>query len=92
MDLVALTWGPDDGPIALCLHGFPDTAHGWRKVAPTLVASGYRSRSVKDELRDNLRRKLAAGEPLFPGVLGYERTVVPGAGTGRIARHPTRPP
>lgn len=42
VDLVALTWGPDDGPIALCLHGFPDTAHGWRKVAPALVASGYR--------------------------------------------------
>ncbi|MET0897253.1 MAG: alpha/beta fold hydrolase [Mycobacterium sp.] len=38
----ALTWGPADGPLALCLHGFPDTAHGWRKVAPLLVAAGYR--------------------------------------------------
>ena len=33
-DLKALTWGPPDGPIALCLHGFPDTAYGWRKVRP----------------------------------------------------------
>jgi pimeloyl-ACP methyl ester carboxylesterase len=41
-DLKALTWGPPDGPIALCLHGFPDTAYGWRKVAPRLVESGWR--------------------------------------------------
>ena len=41
-DLKALTWGPPDGPVALCLHGFPDTAYGWRKVAPRLVESGWR--------------------------------------------------
>jgi pimeloyl-ACP methyl ester carboxylesterase len=42
VDLKALTWGPADGPIALCLHGFPDTAYGWRKVAPRLVEAGWR--------------------------------------------------
>ncbi|ORA78137.1 alpha/beta fold hydrolase [Mycobacterium malmoense] len=42
VDLKALTWGPHDGPIALCLHGFPDTAYGWRKMAPRLAASGWR--------------------------------------------------
>lgn len=41
-DLKALTWGPADGPIALCLHGFPDTAYGWRKMAPLLAAAGWR--------------------------------------------------
>lgn len=41
-DLKALTWGPSDGPIALCLHGFPDTAYGWRKIAPRLAESGWR--------------------------------------------------
>ena len=41
-DLKALTWGPSDGPIALCLHGFPDTAYGWRKMAPRLAESGWR--------------------------------------------------
>ena len=41
-DLKALTWGPPDAPIALCLHGFPDTAYGWRKMAPLLVAAGWR--------------------------------------------------
>ncbi|MGI9124808.1 MAG: alpha/beta fold hydrolase [Mycobacterium sp.] len=48
VQLRALTWGPADGvsgaerPIALCLHGFPDTAYGFRKLAPHLVAAGYR--------------------------------------------------
>lgn len=41
-DLKALTWGPPNGPIALCLHGFPDTPYGWREVAPRLVESGWR--------------------------------------------------
>src|SRR5258708_33716536 len=41
-DLKALIWGPPDAPIALCLHGFPDTAYGWRKVAPLLAESGWR--------------------------------------------------
>lgn len=42
VQLRALTWGPADGPIALCLHGFPDTAYGFRRLAPHLVSAGYR--------------------------------------------------
>jgi len=42
VQLRALTWGPQDGPIALCLHGFPDTAYGFRRLAPHLVDAGYR--------------------------------------------------
>jgi pimeloyl-ACP methyl ester carboxylesterase len=42
VQLRALTWGPADAPIALCLHGFPDTAYGWRKVAPALLDAGWR--------------------------------------------------
>ena len=42
VQLRALTWGPADAPIALCLHGFPDTAYSWRKVAPALVNAGWR--------------------------------------------------
>ncbi|WP_313674244.1 alpha/beta fold hydrolase [Mycolicibacterium sp.] len=42
VQLRALTWGPESGPIALCLHGFPDTAYGFRKLAPHLVSAGYR--------------------------------------------------
>ena len=42
VQLRALTWGPADAPIALCLHGFPDTAYGWRKIAPKLADAGWR--------------------------------------------------
>jgi magnesium chelatase subunit I len=38
---------------------------------------GDRPRSVKQEIRDNLVRKLQAGEPLFPGIIGYDDTVIP---------------
>lgn len=31
------------GPLALCLHGFPDTAHGWRHLLPELARAGYRA-------------------------------------------------
>ena len=42
VQLKALVWGPDKGPIALCLHGFPDTPYGFRKIVPQLVDAGYR--------------------------------------------------
>src|SRR3954447_16802351 len=42
-----------------------------------LKASGYRPRSVKEEMRANLIRKIAAGEEIFPGIVGYEETVLP---------------
>ena len=51
-----------------------------------LKRSGYTSRSVKDELRGNLIRKLAAGETLFPGIIGYEDTVVPQIVNAILAR------
>jgi len=42
-----------------------------------LNASGYRSRSVKEELRQTLIHKLETDEPLFEGIVGFEETVVP---------------
>ena len=42
-----------------------------------LRASGYTSKSVKQELRDNLVTRLKAGAPLFPGIIGYEDSVLP---------------
>ena len=42
-----------------------------------LRASGYEGKSVKQELRDNLVARLKAGAPFFPGIVGYEDTVLP---------------
>ena len=42
-----------------------------------LRSSGYQVRSVKDEMRQNLIRKIRRGEDLFPGIVGYEDTVIP---------------
>jgi magnesium chelatase subunit I len=52
-----------------------------------LRASGYRPLSVKQEIRRNLRAKLEAKEPLFPGILGYDRTVIPGVVNALLAGH-----
>ncbi|MCW2785533.1 MAG: putative alpha/beta hydrolase [Marmoricola sp.] len=40
--LRALTWGPQQGPLAVLLHGFPDSAHSWRHLGPALAAAGWR--------------------------------------------------
>jgi pimeloyl-ACP methyl ester carboxylesterase len=42
MSFGALRWGPDDGPLALCLHGYPDTAWTWRHLGPALGEQGWR--------------------------------------------------
>ena len=52
-----------------------------------LAASGYRIKSVKDEMRHNLIAKLPLGEPLFPGVLGYDETVVPQVQNAILSKH-----
>jgi magnesium chelatase subunit I len=52
-----------------------------------LRASGYRPRSVKDELRANLIARIRAGEDLFPGIVGYEKTVIPQLENAMLSRH-----
>jgi pimeloyl-ACP methyl ester carboxylesterase len=37
-----LEWGPADGPLVVALHGFPDTALTWRRLAPLLADAGWR--------------------------------------------------
>ncbi len=46
-----------------------------------------RGRSVKDEMRANLIRKLESGETIFPGIVGYEDSVVPQLVNAVLARH-----
>jgi pimeloyl-ACP methyl ester carboxylesterase len=39
----ALAWGDPDAPLALLVHGYPDTAHTWRHLGPHLAANGFRA-------------------------------------------------
>ena len=52
-----------------------------------LIESGWTSRSIKDELRTNLVSALERGDDLFPGVIGYDDTVVPEVVLAVIAGH-----
>jgi magnesium chelatase subunit I len=52
-----------------------------------LRAAGYPDRTVKDELRGNLLAKLGRGEDLFPGILGFDDTVIPALERGILAGH-----
>lgn len=52
-----------------------------------LRASGWKSRSIKDELRDNLIERIKQRGALFPGVIGYDRTVIPQVVNAVLSRH-----
>lgn len=65
-------------------------ADGDKKLARTfgeLKASGYRSRNLKEEMRENLIRKMENDEPLFPGIIGYERSVIPAIENAILSGH-----
>ena len=52
-----------------------------------LKAAGYQSKSIKDELRNNLREKIKTGKPVFEGVHGFENTVIPELERAILSRH-----
>ena len=52
-----------------------------------LRASGYRSETVKSEMRRNLVAKVRKGERLFPDILGYDDTVVPQIQNAVLSKH-----
>src|SRR3978361_1937990 len=49
--------------------------------------TGYRSRTVKTELRENLLRHLRSGETAFPGIVGFDDTVLPQLESALLAGH-----
>ncbi len=57
------------------------------KTVGELKKSGYCVQSVKDEIRNNLIKKLKSGEELFEGIVGYEKTVVPAVVNAVLAKH-----
>ncbi|MEM8865181.1 MAG: magnesium chelatase [Planctomycetota bacterium] len=58
---------------------------------PTTLAelrnSGWVSKSVKQEIHDNFLRKLADGDELFPGIIGFDETVIPEINIALLAQH-----
>jgi magnesium chelatase subunit I len=57
------------------------------KTLGELKKSGYKSKSVKEEIRQNLIKKLETGEDTFPGIIGYEDTVIPDTERALLSRH-----
>ena len=52
-----------------------------------LKKSGYKPKSIKDEIRENLIVKIKAKENPFPGIMGYEDTVIPDTERALLSRH-----
>ena len=67
------------------MSSYPETLGALRRSS--FGAPDRATRSVKDELRQNLLARLAGGGPLFAGVLGYEETVMPQIVNALLSRH-----
>ena len=57
------------------------------KTLEKLKASGYRPRSVKEEMRESLLGGLDGEGPLFPGIVGYDETVIPQISNALLSKH-----
>ena len=57
------------------------------KTLGELKASGYKVLSVKDEIRKNLVEKIKIKKPIFDGIIGYEKTVIPSIINSLLAKH-----
>ncbi|MFC2088577.1 magnesium chelatase [Calditrichota bacterium] len=57
------------------------------KTTNQLRKSGYKFTSIKDELRENLIQKLKTNEQIFPGIIGFEETVIPELQNAILSKH-----
>src|ERR1700689_2229736 len=57
------------------------------KTLGELKKTGYQNRSVKEEIRENLIRKLKNKEATLPGILGYDDSVIPDTERALLSRH-----
>ena len=57
------------------------------KTLGELKKSGYISKSIKQEIRDNLIKKIKSKENHFPGILGYEDSVIPDTERALLSQH-----
>ena len=91
IEFAALADGPEDGPLVLLLHGFPELSRSWRHQLPALAGAGFRA--VAPDLRGygdtEARgpydlRTLAADVDGLIDALGHERAVVVGHDWGGV--------
>lgn len=64
-----------------------DTKHKDIKTLGELKKSGWESVSVKEEIRRNVIKKIQSGDTLFPGIKGYDKSVIPQLQHALLARH-----
>ncbi len=84
LEFAMLCDGPGDGPLAICLHGFPDTAQTWRHLLPRLAGAGYRA--VAPYLRGYAPTALAPDGRYDTGTLALDACALHDAlGGGRDA-------
>ena len=57
------------------------------ELRSAVAAGALKRRSVKDEIRDNLITRVRTGETIFPGIIGYDETVVPQIVNAVLSRH-----
>jgi pimeloyl-ACP methyl ester carboxylesterase len=101
VDFTVLEAGPRGGPLALCLHGFPDTAHSFRHLLPALAAEGYhavapfmRGYAPTDVPADGVYHQAALGSDacqLHQALEGDERAVLIGHDWGAFAAYTAAP-
>ena len=64
-----------------------DTVINRPRTLAELRASGWMSKTVKQEIHDNFLRKLQAGDELYPGIIGFDDTVLPELNIALLAQH-----
>ncbi|GAC1317964.1 MAG: alpha/beta fold hydrolase [Acidimicrobiales bacterium] len=97
ISFAALAAGPPTGPLALCLHGFPDTALSWRHLLPVLADAGFRAvapwmrgyapTAIPADGRYQQGALVADGEALHEALGGDGRAVLIGHDWGAVAAY-----
>lgn len=79
-----MRWGPYGQQVT---NFAPSVPADFPRTLSALVASGYQSRTVKQEMQANLLTRLREGVPSLPGIVGFEDTVIPQVERSILAGH-----
>lgn len=99
LEFAYLATGPASGPLALCLHGFPDSAWTWRLLAGPLAEAGFRvvapflrgysPTAIPPDVCYQTGALVADANALHEALGGDERAVLIGHDWGAVAAYPT---